>query len=482
MKIDVDMILEISDDPDYQSSTGKRPYQGESSEALGQNSKKKNTDKGSNFDKILRITFKEKNKNFIDINWGSACEFLNGIATGWSVIAFGSDHSNVLISCVDDIVVGKLEGIQDIIVGNIGHPVSVLKLIISNGKKGIIYNRILANLTDEQIKKEFQEQGIIDFYRLQKIDPATQQKKFTGSIIINCSSEIPAYVTISKIRIFTNHLAPRPMFCLHCGTLGHTVQRCVKKSVGFCQRCFYVHDGASACNEICKQCKGPHFSNDPSCRAIINEIQIVKIKESHGLNYLDAKAVSESINIPVTPDPLDIARLKIQQLVDRNRILYAAGRQHMEEKKELWVQLDLSNEKIQSLEENARKDREQFTEELLGCQKSMEGLQANYQLQLDEGKKNLNQLKLMGDRLTSIEAKAQISENTVNQLKANKVNDEKQIADFLNSQDNIGKAFTAFINNKKSAKNYKPISLDLKVKSRGTSKERSSNNQFTKIN
>lgn len=467
---DIDMILELSDDQDSSTVSGKRPCHSGSSL---QNSKRIFNNKVAVSEKTLKIAFKDEKQNFIDINWGSACEFINGVDNGWTVLAFGSDHKNVLISCDDVSVVEKLEEIHEITVDSIAYPVTVEKLTILSGRKGIIYNRILANLSDGQIKSELQQQGIVNFYRLEKADPITKQKKFTGSIIINCDSEIPSHLVIAKVRIFTNHLAPKPMLCFHCGLLGHTMSRCVKKAASFCQKCFHEHDSVALCIKSCKNCKGQHLSNDPSCGAIIREIQIVKIKESHGLNYIDAKAVSESVNVPVALDPLDRARLRIQQLMDRNSLLFMAGKQHKKENEELLIKLGLNEEKILFLEDGARKEREQFAKELSNCEESLETLQSNYQFQLDEGKKNMEQVKITSERLKALEKKALTYENAVKQLKVNKINDEKQIGEFLNSNESIGRAFSVFVNNKLTVKNYQAISLDLKLKQRSVSKERS---------
>lgn len=429
----------------------------------------------------LRIILENKEHNFVDINWIKVCDFLNSTTPNWSFLAFGSQHRNLLINGADEESVRKLEAVKEIVVDKKAFPVIVEQLKVSS-RKGIIYSRFLSTLKEDQIESALRECNVAQFYRLQKFDVNNQRKIFTGTIILDFDSDIPSHITIAKIKIPVNHLAPKPMICFHCGILGHTVARCQKKSINFCQSCYFVHSEHSDCNLHCKQCQGAHISTDPSCEIIIRELQILKIKDLHGLNYFDAKTVSESLNLPVVLDPLDSARLKIQELLQKNEFLFSAGRLQVFDNHKLTKQLDESIERIQTLERINASQKSEHLEEMDNFHKEMVNLQTKYQETVNEGAKSILQLegymakqkvleekiKISEDKQRVLEERIDISEQSVLRLNTDKINDGNQINEFLNSHDSIGRAYLSFVKQTSST-----ISLDIKVARRNNSSERS---------
>lgn len=419
----------------------------------------------------IRISLLDQNTNFVSINWIKACDFLNTVAKDWTFLAFGSEHRSVLLNGADGECVEKLESLKEIVIDKKSHPV-VVEQLKSSPKKGIIYNRILTTIVEDQIDSELKEQGVVQFFRLQKPDGQTGIKLYTGSIILNFKSDIPSHIIISKIRIQVNHLTQKPMICFHCGILGHTRARCVKKSVNFCSKCYFDHGPNNECISRCKQCQGDHSSVDPSCPILIKELQILKVKESHGLSYFDAKVINESLNLPVVYDPLDAARLRVQELLQRNNFLFTEGKKQILEKKELMDQLKNSEITIRNLEEASRVQVVQHTKEIECLQENLEKLQVENQERNEEGEKTLTEMKLMVEKQEALMNRVKTLDIAVVKLKKEKINDSKQIEEFINTQEAIGKAFNSFINSKKNSKNYQPISLDIKITKRSASIER----------
>lgn len=77
------------------------------------------------------------------------------------------------------------------------------------------------------------------------------------------------------------------MLCQICGLLGHASKKCKNSAPNLCQNCFHTHSNDDNCTVKCKNCGESHFSNEKTCKAIINEIKKLS------LNYTDAKLMSK---------------------------------------------------------------------------------------------------------------------------------------------------------------------------------------------
>lgn len=437
-----------------------------------QAAKKNSSDKHKNHpygDFTLKISLIGTKSNFAVINWIKVYEFLNTVSTEWDFVAFTSDHSQVIIDCFDEENSKKILSIKEILIGQEAYAVKIEKLK-SLGKKGIIYNKILATLDEEQIKDILIENNVNNYVRLQKFDLNGVKKSYTGSIIVHFNDQIPKYIKVGNIQIQINNLTPRPMICYHCGLLGHTRARCLKLSIVFCETCYYPHSEGEECIIKCKQCSGLHFSTDTSCEALIREVQILKIKESHGLTYFDAKEVSQKLNKAPVIDPIVSAELKIQYLLNRNKSLIETGKRQLIEKQELEIKYQECQEKVEILEEQISINKTKFDKQLDSVRFALEQLQTNYEKELKDSKIQIEEIKNIRGNLSAANEKIKIHEGTIAQLTLEKNGDEKQIEEFINSQDGIVKAFVSFVNNKKKAKDYK-ISLKIKPK-RSNSLER----------
>lgn len=76
------------------------------------------------------------------------------------------------------------------------------------------------------------------------MDKASGKSVYTGSVILNFESEeknVPSHIEYGKIFISVNIMVPRPRIFFHCGILGHSKDRCIRKDKELCQRCFHDH-------------------------------------------------------------------------------------------------------------------------------------------------------------------------------------------------------------------------------------------------
>lgn len=82
----------------------------------------------------------------------------------------------------DEITTKSMVGLVKIVIDEAYFPVRV-QILKSAGNRGIIYNKVLTTLTDDQVKETLANYGVNDYHRLhQKINPDSSEKLFIGSI------------------------------------------------------------------------------------------------------------------------------------------------------------------------------------------------------------------------------------------------------------------------------------------------------------
>lgn len=425
--------------------------------------------KSINSEWALRISLVNNDDNFVDINWIRVSDFLNSLSKCWSFLAFGTDHKSVIINGGNHEDTIKFIGLSEIKIDNVVYPI-ICEELKSLPKKGIIYNKILINSETAQIQEELKDQGVVQIFRIQKTNSLNGQKFFTGSIILNFEGKVPAYVKISKINIPVNSLSPRPMLCIHCGILGHTKVNCFKNSQQFCETCFHTHDSGEKCILLCKQCKGDHYSNDFNCKILIRELQILKVKEDYNINYFDARSIISSINPPSILDPLEDAREKIKDLINKNNSIFRASASRIAERDAAWEALKIANDEIYELKEALVTQKEEFGVEIAELGANMKENQEQLQDMLsksDENYKRFETLSLAHKKLNKEFVK----------LKEDNASNLKYIEEFVNSSEVVTKAYISFAD-KKTGKSGQASSLEIKVqKVRTNSKERNPSNK-----
>lgn len=302
----------------------------------------------------LRLSFVSLADSFVNIKWSEVHSSLNSLSDKWEFMAFGSDHRSAIITTNDPKVSNEFQSYNTIQIQGIDKLISI-EILKGSNSRGIIFNKFLIPLLDVEIFNELSSQGVTDIYRIQKIYIDNGPRQYTGSVILNFKNHnIPAHVFISGVRIPVNKLAPRPMLCLHCGLIGHTVRRCKNLSVNNCSTCFFNHTIETDCNQLCKNCKGDHFSNDPICQAIKKEVKILKIKESHDVNYFDAKIIADSLfgsNQSGDVCDQDNCVEKMRNLIKKNKDYFNELKLIREEKDKICENLKRSERENRELKE-----------------------------------------------------------------------------------------------------------------------------------
>lgn len=319
----------------------------------------------------VKISFIDKDDSFINIKWTLLNESLNTSTDQWEFLAFGSDYKSAIISAFNQQTFEILQKDVTFIKVNDNKHNILLEELKPDLKRGIIYNKFLIPNTDDEIKEELNSQGIEEFYRIQKVDLNSNQKVYTGSVILTIPKSFTlTYVIVGKIQIPINSLTPKPMFCNHCGILGHTAKKCRKAEIELCPKCYFDHESDDPCNVQCKNCDGSHLSNFKKCVTLKKEIKILKIKESHCINYFDAKKIvdntveeiDEAINNNENQRKTDLIKKLLEdkrKLLEELKVERETSKSHVEEINHLKKEIPLIKKKfIEYKTENDEKVKE----------------------------------------------------------------------------------------------------------------------------
>ena len=174
--------------------------------------------------------------------------------------------------------------------------VSVSEHRTLNTSKGIIKDRTLKGETEKGICEYLKSQGVIAVKRFTiKKDHEVIE---TNTLLLTFNS-----ITVPKtLRIFYQFVpvdiyVPNPLRCFNCQRFGHHESDCPIDYCSVCEKCGTggFHHLASACpNPVkCVNCGLNHLSRSNVCEVWKKEKEIMKIKVTRNLTYLEARKIVE---------------------------------------------------------------------------------------------------------------------------------------------------------------------------------------------
>ena len=174
--------------------------------------------------------------------------------------------------------------------------VSVSEHRTLNTSKGIIKDRTLKGETEKDICEYLKSQGVIAVKRFTiKKDHEVIE---TNTLLLTFNS-----ITVPKtLRIFYQFVpvdiyVPNPLRCFNCQRFGHHESDCPIDYCSVCETCGTggFHHLASACpNPVkCVNCGLNHLSRSNVCEVWKKEKEIMKIKVTRNLTYLEARKIVE---------------------------------------------------------------------------------------------------------------------------------------------------------------------------------------------
>lgn len=158
-----------------------------------------------------------------------------------------------------------------------------------NSSKGVIFCPDIMDFPVDEIKRELQDQHVIDVYRVTKF--INGEKVDTPLHILTFDMptlpyRIKAGFHVLDVKQYFNS----PMRCRKCHLLGHTIKRCTAADnlCSFCATAGHLN-GVCQKEPICINCKGSHPSNSNDCPKYIQEKEILIKVSNQKISYFAAK-------------------------------------------------------------------------------------------------------------------------------------------------------------------------------------------------
>ena len=171
-------------------------------------------------------------------------------------------------------------------------PVEVSPHKSLNSSKGIIRDRNLKGESDENILEYLTPQGVTAVKRF-KVKKGNDLVP-TNTILLTFNSVLPPKTLKIFFQIIPVDLyVPNPLRCFNCQKFGHHEDKCPVDIGSVCERCgMGNHDHhTNHCKypTKCVNCGGEHLSRSNECETWKKEKEIMKLKVTKNLTYLEAR-------------------------------------------------------------------------------------------------------------------------------------------------------------------------------------------------
>ena len=167
-------------------------------------------------------------------------------------------------------------------------PVKVTPHRTLNSSRCVISCRELANMTEEDIQEELQEQGVTKVERIKRRRDG--QLMPTDSYILTINSQnIPSEIKVGFLIRKTKVYIPNPQRCFNCQKYGHNKK--FYKNQQRCAKCAQVGHADYECdNEVkCANCEGDHPAYMRICPRWKIEQKILKEKFENNISFHEAR-------------------------------------------------------------------------------------------------------------------------------------------------------------------------------------------------
>lgn len=269
---------------------------------------------------VYNITLIDPEETFRNYSPFQVTRFLNTISNEWNFISYSNNGKVFTFKDYNESNALKYEKINTMIINNKSISIAIHINKMFNQVKGVIYSKILISMTDEEILESLKPLEVKDVYRF------TRDEKPTGSFALTFNNmKLPDYVKIAFLNLNVYPYIEKPMQCLHCMFLGHTAKRCLALKDIFCKECCHKKSEKAEghiCVEVCKNCRGNHFTNSKSCPAYTKEKFIIQLKSTEGISYNEAK---RRFNLSSLIQTSDLSRNELDNVKAQKTLLKNAN-------------------------------------------------------------------------------------------------------------------------------------------------------------
>lgn len=239
---------------------------------------------------LLQFKFQNEYDNFKKHSIFEIKKYLNRISTTWKWISFSNNQTSFVFKETDPEAISEFVILKNIQLFNVNIEISISSNNEQNQRR-FIHEKKLISLENGIILDYLKTQNVTSIFRIEKRDE-TGNNVATGSFIIQFGDEnIPEFLDIESIQIKTFMLENRPMRCIYCYKLGHTIKKCRILSLRLCKLCHYSYGNNSQtheCNLNCKNCDQLHNSSSKLCPKYIEQQQVIYFKEKYGVSHQEA--------------------------------------------------------------------------------------------------------------------------------------------------------------------------------------------------
>ena len=205
---------------------------------------------------------------------------VKSISQGLLIEVAKKSHSDNLLKCKE--------------IANV--PVKVTAHRTLNSRKGVVRCRELANMDEEDIRRELGSQKVSHVKRI-SIDKG---RKPTNTYIMTFERvELPLSIKVGYLNVKVTEYIPSPLRCFKCQRYGHGSSRCNREER--CSRCAGHHsvDQCTASALCCANCSenSDHAASDKMCPVYIKEQQVQKIRHTENISFPEARKRVESTSL-----------------------------------------------------------------------------------------------------------------------------------------------------------------------------------------
>lgn len=177
-----------------------------------------------------------------------------------------------------------------------GTAIKISEHPVLNKTKCVISCKDTVGYSDEELKAELQDQGVVDIRRITRSEG--KERVNTPTVILTINGTVaPEYIEVGWLKCRTRPFYPAPMLCFGCYNFGHTKLRC-QQQLPVCGNCSENHqsDRETPCKAaaFCSRCESSdHSLSSRKCPTYKVEEEIQHLRVDLGISYPAAKQAFE---------------------------------------------------------------------------------------------------------------------------------------------------------------------------------------------
>ena len=176
-------------------------------------------------------------------------------------------------------------------------PVTVTEHNTLNSSKGIIRDRALKGLPEQEILEYLKDQGVtaVKRFTIKKDQGVIETNTLLLTFnMINVPKNLKTFYRIIPVDIYI----PNPLRCFNCQKFSHHENNCPEDIGSVCEKCgvgHYDHLASKCKNPVkCVNCGKDHLSRSNECEIWKKEKEIMKIKVTQNLSFFEARKIFEN--------------------------------------------------------------------------------------------------------------------------------------------------------------------------------------------